>query len=147
MRYIPRTNLQILQFSPIMRHQSCFTTSFPGASPFINTGLCKGVCALWQGQHLYQTLLNIHSFSLNKQINRHYRHNTFLFPSICSVLPLPTSWARVWVAQGRERGAVPCSQPVPCSTAAPLTSGHPDEDREGLATHNPRPFLPVPPPC
>lgn len=111
MRHISWTNLQILHFSPIMRHQGCF----PRVSPLINTGWCKGVCALWQGKHLYQPLLNIHSFALNKQINQHYRHNTFLLPSICSVLPLPTSGAGLWVAQGQEGGAVPCSQPVPCS--------------------------------
>lgn len=97
-----------------MRHQSCFTTSFPGASPFINTGLCKGACALWQGQHLYlPLLLKIHSFSLTKQVNQHYRHNTFLFLSIAAHL-----LGGVCVAQGQEGGAVLCSKPVLCSIAS-----------------------------
>lgn len=143
MRYISWTNLQILHFSPLLRHQSCFTTSFPGVSPFINTALCKGVCALWQGQHLYQPLLHIHSSSLNKQINQHHRHNTFLFLSICSVLLYPClglgfGWHRgrrkeQCLAPSLDASLAPSSQPVPCSIASQHLSHQATSLHEGAS--------------
>jgi len=73
---------------------------------------------VWQGHPLYQPLLDIHSFSLNKQINQYYRCNTFLLLSVCSVLLLPASQPGVWVAQGQEGGKALRSLPVPCDTAS-----------------------------
>ena len=95
----------------------------------------------WRGHHLYQPLLNIHSFSLNKQINHHYRRNTFLFLSICSVLPLPASWPGVWVAQGQEGALLPTRalQHRQHLSRGATSLGHPNEDRVGMATRNPRP--------
>lgn len=149
-RCISGTNLQILQFTPIMRYQGRFTTSLPRVSPCINTSLCKHVC-MWWGHHLYQPVLNIHSFSLNKEINQHYRCNTFLFLSVCSVLPLPASQLGVWVARGQERGEVLCSQPMPCSIAStshvgPLPWGTPRRTEWGRwhATHGPLLSVPAP---
>lgn len=67
-RYISGTNLQILQFAPIMKYQSCFTTSLPGMSPFRNTSLWKRV-HMWRDHHIYQPLLNIPFPWRNRSIN------------------------------------------------------------------------------
>lgn len=145
-RYISGTNLQILLFTPIMRYKSGFATGLPRVSPFIRTNLCRCVCVCvhaWQGHHPYRPLLNIHSSSLNKQINQRYRCNAFLFLALCSVLPLPTSWPGLWVAQGQEAGEMLCSQPVPCtSRVGPLPWGTRIRTEWGWrrTTHHPLPL-------
>lgn len=99
--------MQILQFSPIMRSWSCFTTSLPGALPFINTALCECVCMCTCGRAIIFNLplLNIHSFSLNKQINQCQRGNTFI-PLHLLVFSTACLLAQGLHGAGRKKGTL-----------------------------------------